>query len=149
MEKIVLDTNCLLQIISQKSPERIVWDKILSDDVVLCVSTEILLEYTEILSIYTSPSVAENIVKAIKLRPNTQFIEPHYNWLLLPDPDDNKFVDCAISANARYVVSDDKHFKVLKRKDTWPRLDLKTLKEYAAHLSNLHDARPTKRPSRK
>jgi predicted nucleic acid-binding protein len=85
VEKIVLDTNCLMQIISTKSPDRLV-------------------------------------------------IEPHYKWLLLPDPDDNKFVDCAISANARYVVSDDKHFKILKNKDTWPHIDLKTLKEYHKHL---------------
>ena len=123
-----------MQIISTKSRDRLVWDKILSDEVVLCVSTEILLEYTEILALYSSRDVAENIVNTIKLRPNTQFIEPHYKWLLLPDPDDNKFVDCAISANARYVVSDDKHFKILKNKDIWPHIDLKTLKEYHKHL---------------
>ncbi len=32
----------------------------------------------------------------------------------MSDPDDNKFVDCAIIANADYIVSDDSHFKVLK-----------------------------------
>ncbi len=138
MERIVLDTNCLLQIISQKSPDRIVWDKILSDEVVLCVSTEILLEYTEILTYFTTAEIAENIVNTIKLRPNTRFIEPHYNWHLLPDPDDNKFVDCAVSANAKYVVSDDKHFNVLKNKDCWPRVDLKTLREYHEHLITKH-----------
>ena len=80
----------------------------MSDDIVLCVSSEILLEYTEILAIFTSRGVAENIVNAIKLRPNTQFIEPHYKWLLLPDPDDNKFIECAIDANALYIISGDK-----------------------------------------
>jgi predicted nucleic acid-binding protein len=29
-------------------------------------------------------------------------------------PDDNKFVDCAISARVKYIVSNDAHFKVLK-----------------------------------
>lgn len=29
------------------------------------------------------------------------------------DPDDNKFVDCAIASNAHFLVSQDKHFKVL------------------------------------
>ena len=33
------------------------------------------------------------------------------------DPDDNKFADLAISANANYLVTHDKHFKVL---DTIP-----------------------------
>ena len=34
---------------------------------------------------------------------------------LIPnDPDDNKFVDCAFSGNALFIVSDDKHFNILK-----------------------------------
>lgn len=28
--------------------------------------------------------------------------------------DDNKFVDCSIVANARYIVTEDAHFNVLK-----------------------------------
>ena len=31
--------------------------------------------------------------------------------------DDNKFVDCAFAANATYIVSDDKHYDVLKEVD--------------------------------
>jgi predicted nucleic acid-binding protein len=37
--------------------------------------------------------------------------------LIETDPDDNKFADLAISANANYLVTHDKHFKVL---DTIP-----------------------------
>jgi predicted nucleic acid-binding protein len=38
-----------------------------------------------------------------------------YKWLLITaDPDDNKFVDCAISANANSIVTNDKHFNILK-----------------------------------
>ena len=33
---------------------------------------------------------------------------------ILQDKDDNKFVDCAIAANARFIVSEDGHFKYLK-----------------------------------
>lgn len=33
--------------------------------------------------------------------------------LITKDPDDNKFVDCAIFANADFIVSDDKHFNEL------------------------------------
>ena len=33
--------------------------------------------------------------------------------LITSDPDDNKFVDCAICGQAEYLVSNDKHFKVL------------------------------------
>ena len=31
-----------------------------------------------------------------------------------PTPDDNKFVDCAVAASADFIVTEDKHFKVLK-----------------------------------
>ena len=30
------------------------------------------------------------------------------------DEDDNKFVDCAISGNALFIVSNDNHFNILK-----------------------------------
>ena len=43
------------------------------------------------------------------------YINKYYFWRLIAvDPDDNKFVDCAIAANADFIVTDDKHFKVLK-----------------------------------
>ena len=33
------------------------------------------------------------------------------------DPDDNKFVDCALNAGADYIVTDDRHFNILKTFD--------------------------------
>lgn len=45
MQRIVLDTNCLLQIIPKQSKYRIVWDKILKGEISLCITTEILNEY--------------------------------------------------------------------------------------------------------
>ena len=49
MNPVVIDTNCLLQIISKKSPYRPIWDAFLTDRYDLCVSNEILDEYQEIL----------------------------------------------------------------------------------------------------
>ncbi|MBU6341467.1 MAG: PIN domain-containing protein [Bacteroidetes bacterium] len=31
------------------------------------------------------------------------------------DPDDNKFVDCAIAGQAKYIVTEDRHFNILKK----------------------------------
>lgn len=46
---------------------------------------------------------------------NIQKLEAYYHWQLIEqDPDDNKFADCAIAANADYLVTNDKHFNVLK-----------------------------------
>ena len=44
---------------------------------------------------------------------------------------DKKFVDCAISANADYIVTNDKHFNVLKKMD-FPKIniiDIETFKK--------------------
>jgi len=41
--------------------------------------------------------------------------DPYYRFNLIDkDKDDNKFVDCAIVANADYIVSEDAHLNVLK-----------------------------------
>jgi len=38
-----------------------------------------------------------------------------FKWLLLVnDEDDDKFADCAVSGNADFIVTDDKHFNTLK-----------------------------------
>jgi uncharacterized protein len=47
--KVVLDTNILLTIVSQKSMNRIVFDAFLDEQYVLCVTTDILEEYAEII----------------------------------------------------------------------------------------------------
>jgi len=40
----------------------------------------------------------------------------YYNFnLITEDEDDNKFVDCVIASNAIFLVSNDRHFQVLKK----------------------------------
>ena len=50
MRRIVLDTNCLLQALPSCSPYHKVWTEILAGHVCLCVNTEILNEYEEIIA---------------------------------------------------------------------------------------------------
>ena len=79
------------------------------------MSNEIIEEYSEVLSRNISPQVSEAIVYAILTRPNVIRKDPHYTFALIEaDKDDNKFVDCAIAANAKCIVTEDKHFKVLE-----------------------------------
>ena len=58
MERIVLDTNCLIQSVSSRSPYRRVWDSFFVGTNLLCVTTFILNEYEEILSLLTNEEAA-------------------------------------------------------------------------------------------
>ena len=67
MNPVVIDTNCLLQIISRKSPYRPIWDAFLAGRYTLCASNEILDEYQVILEQQISQTVAEHVVMLITL----------------------------------------------------------------------------------
>lgn len=128
--KIVLDTNILIASIGRKSPFRWIFDCVIQGKVILCVSNEILFEYQEILAKKTNERVAENVVNFITVSPFTEKIDIYFNFeLIQTDSSDNKFVDCAISANAVCLVSNDKHFQVLRTLD-FPKVVVLRLPEF-------------------
>lgn len=131
---IVLDTNCLVQMISVHSPYRPAWQAFREGRYTLCVSNDILNEYAEILERVANATVAHNVVNAIARSPYTRMIVPHFRFRLIEqDPDDNKFVDCAIIAGADYIVSEDTHFRVLKT-IPFPSVNVKCLEEFLQDL---------------
>lgn len=136
MRNIVLDTNCLIMAISAKNRYHLVWQAFLRGDYILCVSNEIIEEYLEVISRNINPWVAESIVYAILTRKNVRKLIPYYHFgLITADPDDNKFVDCAIAANARFIVSEDRHFDVLKDY-SFPKVDVIGLDLFASLLES-------------
>lgn len=131
MTRIVLDTNCLVAALPTKSRYHKLWTDFLEGRIILCVSTEVLLEYEEILTRKASPLLAESVIKTMLNKPNVVRVVPAWRFgMIEADPDDNKFVDCAISANADYIVSEDAHFNVLAD-IPFPRVNVLHLKEYA------------------
>ena len=133
---IVLDTNCLVIAISIQSEYHQVWQDFLAGKYTLCITNEIIEEYSEVLSRNISPLVSELFISAILNRKNVKKISPSFSFHLIEaDVDDNKFVDCAIVANAKYIVTEDHHYDVLKWKD-FPGLDIIGLDDFLAHLKN-------------
>lgn len=129
--RIVLDTNCLIQIISPHSEYHNVWLSLTKGQNVLCISNEIIEEYVEILERLFNHNFAEAVVKTIVNSPFVEYVAPFYKFeLIKSDPDDNKFVDCAIAANARYIVSNDRHYDVLKTIN-FPRVEVLSLSSFA------------------
>lgn len=134
MEQIVLDTNSLIQIISPRSSYHPIYEALTNGMYALCVTTEILEEYEEVLQRLTRPSTAKAVMDAIIRNPYTRLITSYYRFqLITADPDDNKFVDCAIASNARYIVTEDKHFDILKQID-FPHVDIIGLDDFLHEL---------------
>ena len=132
--RIVLDTNCLLASLSRRGAYFNVWKGLQQGKYTLCVSNEILEEYEEILTQSTNSVIASNVVQTLLNAPTVEFIEPFYRFnLITQDPDDNKFVDCAIAGNATYIGSNDSHFDILKQTD-FPKLIVKKIQEFSKIL---------------
>lgn len=135
MRRIVLDTNCLLQALPSRSPYHHVWTEVMEGRISLCVNTDILNEYEEILALKVTHEVAHNVVESIARLHTTVFQEVYIHFgLISQDVDDNKFVDCAVAANAEYIVTNDAHFTVL-RDIEWPRVEVITLRDFSAQLN--------------
>ena len=106
----------------------------LNGDISLCVNTEILIEYEEILAAKTTREIAHNVVEAIARLHTTHFQETYIHFgLIEQDVDDNKFVDCAVASDAEYIVTNDAHFNVLKQID-WPKVVILTIQEFASQI---------------
>ena len=103
-------------------------------NICLCVNTEILHEYEEILTQKTTHLIANNIVETIARLHTTYYQETYIHFdLIKEDVDDNKFVDCAIASGAKYIVTNDNHFAVLQS-IPWPRLEVINIKDFLKML---------------
>lgn len=120
--RIVLDTNIILAAFSTRSPYRKIIDQLFEKKYELFVVNDILLEYEEKLKEKFNPASAEIFINALTLLSNVHKIETYFQFQLIKqDEDDNKFVDCAIAANADFLVTNDKHFNAAK-KSPFPKL---------------------------
>ena len=114
--RIVVDTNSLMVSIAKISKSRWLFEAVLNGQVELAVTTDILEEHEEIIgTFYGSPTLANNVVETLINLLNVLQISPYYFWYLIQtDPDDNKFINCAIACSTDYIISEDGHFNVLK-----------------------------------
>ena len=76
--KVVLDTNVLLVSISRRSPFNWMFQQLIAGRYRLCVTTEILSEYSEIIEFHMGKEVADAVLKAMLELPNMERIEVYY-----------------------------------------------------------------------
>lgn len=133
---IVLDTNIILQVAFTEKPLKFVWDKLLTGAYTLYVTEDILCEYQEkIIDCFHNELLANVFVNVLVNCPYVKRIETFFRYdLIKQDPDDNKFVDCALACNAKYIVTEDTHFAELKN-IPFPKVDILSLEEFAKILA--------------
>lgn len=127
---LVIDTNVLLVSIAPKSKYHWIYQAIISGKISIAVSNEILEEYLEVFSRKYNYEIANAVIRTLLELENVLFQTIHFHFYLIEnDVDDNKFADCAICANAQYLISNDKHFNILKNID-FPTIEVKNIEEF-------------------
>ncbi|MBK9511994.1 MAG: putative toxin-antitoxin system toxin component, PIN family [Cytophagaceae bacterium] len=135
MKKVVIDTNVFLVSISSKSKYHWLFEAILNENFFLCVTTEILDEYAEIIEQKMGYEAGETAMALILSLPNVIFTNSFFRFNLLKDPDDNKFVDCAIAANADFLLTHDSDFNILKSIE-FPKVKVIDTNQFRIELFN-------------
>jgi uncharacterized protein len=120
--------------IPKTSKSRWLFDKIRFGELEFGITTDILEEYSEVIGGFYSTNLANNVLEMLVNKPNAIRISPHYFWYLIQsDPDDNKYVDCAIACNADFIITHDGHFKVLDEIN-FPKVERITIEGFKNYL---------------
>lgn len=134
--KVVIDTNCMLVALSRKSKYNWLIQSLINKDFNLCLTSEILNEYEEIIGKYFSPVVAEPFYELLMSAINVERVTVSFKLNLIEnDPDDNKFVDCGFAGNVDYIVTNDGDYNILKSID-FPKINIISLEDFGEFLKN-------------
>lgn len=113
-----IDTNVVLGMFGRNAPFLHLRKALQSGALSWAVSTEILLEYDEVVARESGQDAAAALVRflefASRLWGNIRLVSPSFRFhLITGDPDDDKFADCAIAADADYIITNDHHFDAM------------------------------------
>ena len=134
--KVVLDTNIILASLYNSSPYHKIFISLYNLDFELYITTEILLDYEEKIADFFSKVIAQDFIKALFELKNVHKIDRLFkSEIIIVDLDDNKFIECAYAGNVNCIVSNDKHFDVLK-KITFPQMAVINIDEFIKLLES-------------
>jgi putative PIN family toxin of toxin-antitoxin system len=123
---VCLDTNTVVQALAQHHPFHPILDAWVAGHLTWAVSTPILLEYEEVLTRLSGPARWRKLARLMDLAEltsgNLLRVTPSFQFrIVTADPDDNIFADCAITAQADYLLTEDAHFAPLADAGYKPR----------------------------
>jgi putative PIN family toxin of toxin-antitoxin system len=116
--RVVVDTNVFISsLLNTEGNPRKVIDLWRFEKITLCISKEILAEYFAVLGRFGMSEEPEGgeLVQLFQKRYNQVFLTSVPTILAISeDPADNKFIECAVAADAEYIISGDRHLLNLK-----------------------------------
>lgn len=132
---VAIDCNILVMCLTSRSPYHLIYKSLIAEQFELCVSSSILLEYEEIIQQKYGLATAATFLSLLRELPNVNYISTAYKWQLIEsDPDDNKYVDCAIAGKANAIVTEDNHFTILKS-IPFPKVETLSIDDFMRHLA--------------
>jgi putative PIN family toxin of toxin-antitoxin system len=132
--KVVIDTNVLLVSISKRSPYHWLYKAVIEKEIEVYLTTEILHEYEEKITEHWSVEVARAVVRSLTELSSVHLITTYFRLqLIINDADDNKFADCAFAANADFLITNDRHFDILKT-TSFPKINVIRLEKFESFL---------------
>ena len=110
MQKVILDTNVIVSaLISNSYPTKILYEIIFEQKVELCLSTEILEEYINVLNrpkferFNNFKNNSEVVINKL-IEVSTTF-RPTEKLLIISDISDNKFLELAKASEANFLIT--------------------------------------------
>ena len=116
---VVIDTNVVLSMFKRAHPHRPIFDAWAAGRLRWAMSTEMLFEYEETAARMTHRAYIALVFQTMDaveaVRQNIHRVSPSFRFnLIAADPDDNKFADCAIAAEADFIITADQHFDAMR-----------------------------------
>lgn len=120
---VVLDTNVLISALGWDAKPEDCLELVLQDEVTGYISEPILDELARVMD-YPRFEFSQSEKQSFHEIILTQFeiVAPRIDLEVIEDdPDDDKIVECAVAADADYIISGDKHLLELEAYDGIPR----------------------------
>jgi putative PIN family toxin of toxin-antitoxin system len=112
---LVIDTNVLISSFFGGNPKEVIdlWRR---GSALLCLTREVLEEYLRVMArLPIAPETKSRLVAILQEKRNLELVAPSkHHAVIREDPEDDKFIDCAVEAKADYIISGDEHLLQVK-----------------------------------
>jgi len=128
--RIVIDTNVIASGVFFGGKPGKLLEMVVSKELEAYITEDILTEYKETLEELCSryPSKPPRLPLSILLA-TMKMIQPHSTVQVCRDPDDDKFIECALDAQCVYIVSGDQDLLSVRQ---YERVRIVTVSEFLA-----------------